>query len=514
MQAFHRVFKNTGILYVRMGLTVFLSLYTTRVILQALGVADFGIYSVVASAIAMLGFLNTSMAAATQRYMSYTAGQGHEGELRSVFAVSVVIHCAVAVAVCLILALSGVLLFDGVLNIPVERRQAAYFVFGAVVVSTAFSILAVPYDAVINAREHMLVFAVLSVLEAVLKLLAALYIAAADSDRLILYGILMSAIAALDFCLKSAYCHWQYSECSLRLRRYWSRALASRMTSFAGWSFLGSSTTLVSSYGQSVVLNSFFGPAVNSAQAIANQVNGQLSAFAGTILKALNPLITKSEGAGDRELMLKASLLGSKLGFFMLMVFFVPMLVEMPYVLQLWLGQVPEFAVVFCRLLLLRSLIEQMFFSLTASIAAVGNIKRYEVTSSILTLVPLPLTYVLFELGFEPYWMYTVYIVYACMASAVILHFANRLCGCPIRTFLTTVVARCVGAFGVNLLIVQTIASALPSGAGRLAAVILASVPGFALTVWFIGLSSAERSTLRSVVEAVARRLAGFFRRA
>jgi Na+-driven multidrug efflux pump len=513
MQAFRRVFRNTGILYVRMGLTVFLSLYTTRVTLQALGVADYGIYSVVASAIAMLGFLNTSMAAATQRFMSFTAGQGSEENLRSVFAVSVVIHAAIAVAVCGMLVLAGILLFDSVLNIPADRLESAHMAFAAVVVSTAFSILAVPYDAAINARENMLAFAVLSLVEAVLKFGAALVISAADSDRLILYAVLMTSIAALDFCLKATYCHGHYSECSLRLRRYWNAELASNMTSFAGWSFLGSSTTLVSNYGQSVMVNSFFGPAVNSAQAIASQVNGQLSALAGTILKALNPLITKSEGAGDRELMLKASLLGSKLGFFMLMIFFVPMLLEMPAVLGVWLGQVPEFAVVFCRLLLLRSLIEQMFFSLTASIAAVGDIRRYETTSAILALVPLPLTYALFASGFDPSWMYVVYLVYACVASSVILYFANRLCSCPVRTFLTSVLGRCLGAFAANMALIAPLSHGLPAGADRLTVVCLASVPGFVLTVWVIGLNARERSGTLKLAGGVARHLAGRIRR-
>lgn len=282
------------------------------------------------------------------------------------------------------------------------------------------------------------------------------------------------------------------------------RSLLKRMSAFAGWSFFGSSSSLVSNYGQGLVINSFFGPAVNSAQGVAAQVSGQLGAFAGTMLKALNPMIAKSEGAGDRQLMLEASMFGSKLSFFLLMVFYVPMLVEMPYVFDLWLGHTPQYAVIFCRLLLVRNLVEQLFFTLTASIAAVGEIKKYEVTSSLLTLVPLPVSWGLFAIGWPPYWIYIVYLVYAVLASAVILRFAATLCQCPVGAYLSRVVGRCMLALALCLASASAPALLLAPGPTRLAAVIAVSVLAFVAFVWTIGLDAAERRSVQSAVAGAA----------
>jgi O-antigen/teichoic acid export membrane protein len=503
MKASHRVVINTGILYARMGITVSLSLYTTRVVLIALGIGDFGIFNLVGGVIAMLTFLNSSMTEATQRFMSFAHGQGNETRQHNIFNVSVMLHAGIALLLIGILEIAGYFLFNGVLQIAPDRMHAAWIVYQCAIASTFFTIISVPYDAVINARENMLLFAVLGVVEAVLKLLIAFAISSTSHDKLVLYGVLFTLLSFILFAFRVIYCSARYFECTLALHRYFDKALFHEMTSFAGWSFLGSSTSILSNYGQGIVLNMFFGTVVNAAQGISNQVSGQLGAFAGTMLRALNPLIAKSEGAGDRAMMLKATLMGSKVSFFLLMLFYVPMLVEMPYIFEIWLKNVPDYAVIFCRLLLLRNLINQLYATLISSISAVGKIREYQISMSLLNLLPLVLSYILFSMGMEPYFLYLSFLAYSVGEFILVLVFSKLKFSMSIRSYLEDVVVRCSAAFLICLG-----ASCLPllfmgQGLGRLLAVLTLCLISYIPSVWFVIFSSDDRYSVLRIVASL-----------
>jgi O-antigen/teichoic acid export membrane protein len=492
---------NTGILYARMGITIFLSLYTTRVTLDALGVEDFGIFNLVGGAIAMLTFLNASMASATQRFMSFAQGQGDRERQRSIFNVSVIMHASIALAVLGILEGVGFILFNGFLKIVPERIDAAWIVYQFAILSTLFTIASVPYDAVINARENMFLFAVLGVVEAALKLGIAIFITHTASDKLIIYSLLTAILTILLLWLRIFYCHNRYPECVFAPFRYLDRPLFKEMTSFAGWSFLGTSTSIIANYGQGIVLNTFFGTRVNAAQGVASQVSGQLSAFAGTMLRALNPLIAKSEGAGNRGLMLEASMMGSKMGFFLMMFFSVTVLLEMPYIFGLWLKNVPDYAVIFCRLLLVRNLIEQLFIPLASSISAVGKIKAYQIVTSILTLFPLAGSFLFFQAGFEPYTLYVVFIVYSLITSGVILYFANKICNLPVKIYFNNVIVRCLITFFSTVVIGCIPLLLMPIGAYRLALVCGLTYVAFFASILFFGFCENEKKATTLLVK-------------
>lgn len=494
MQASHRVVMNTGILYARMAITVFLSLYTTRVILEALGAEDFGIFNVVGGAIAMLTFLNTSMAAATQRFMSFAQGRGDEARQRKIFNVSVLLHAVIALALLAILEGAGVVLFQGILQIAPERMHAAWMVYQFTIASTLFTIIAVPYDAVINARENMLLFAVLGVIEAIFKLGIAFAIVGAASDKLVVYGFLTAILTAVLFALRAGYCHLRYHECVLAPRRHFDKPLFHEMTSFAGWSFLGTTTSLLANYGQGIVLNMFFGTLVNAAQGISNQVSGQLGAFAGTMLRALNPLIAKSEGAGNRELMLKASVMGSKVSFLLLMFLYVPMLVEMPYIFKLWLKDVPEYAVIFCRLLLLRNLIEQMYATLITSISAVGEIRGFQIATSILNLFPLLISYALFSNGMPPYTLYLAFLVYSIATFILVLVFSKLKFSIRISAYFNAVTVRCSLAFLISFGVAYFPLFFMPGSLIRLLLVMTLCMASFVPCAWYVIFSKEDRA--------------------
>ncbi|QVY66633.1 hypothetical protein [Polaribacter sp. Q13] len=499
MKEAKRVAKNTGILYAQMAITVLMSLYTTRLILAALGAEDFGIFNVVGGAIVMLTFLNAAMAGASQRFMSFAQGEGNFKKQKNIFNISLVLHFFIAIIVVVLLEVVGYFLFDGILKIDIERIGVAKLIYQFLIVSTFFTIISVPYDAIINAHENMLFVAILRIAETIFKLGIALFITYTSFDRLYMYGLLMASLSVLLLIIRQIYCHKKYEEVDINIKKYFNKPLFKEMTSFAGWSFLGSSSSLIANYGQGIVVNMFFGTAVNAAQGVSSQVSGQLGAFASTMMKALNPLIAKSEGAGDRSLMLKASFIGSKVSFFLLTIFYIPVLIEMPYIFGFWLKKVPEYTVIFCQLLLVRNLIEQLFLTLTSSIAAVGNIRKYQIYKAIITFMPLIISYILFSFGYQPYTLYIVFIIYAVCNAGIILYFAKKECGLSVTKYLKDVVFKSVFTFIILILLTAIPNYFLEESFMRFAVVLTVSTCFFFVVVWSIGLTISEKSMVENI---------------
>ena len=500
MEQAKKVAKNTGILYIQMGITVFISLYSTRLILSVLGVSDFGVFSIVGGVISMLTFLNNAMTTATQRFMSYTQGEGNLIKQKKIFNVSVILHIITAIALIVLLEVAGIFLFDNILKIDFERVEAAKIVYQFMVLSTFFTVLSVPYDAVINARENMFLVAVLRIIEVVLKLGIAFFIVQINFDKLITYGFLMASLAILIMILKRIYCHKYYEEVVISFKKYFDKNLFKEMTSFASWSFLGCTTSMVGSFGQGIVLNMFFGTTVNSAQGVANQVRGQLSSLATVVIKAINPMIVKSEGAGDRQLMLKASMLGSKVSFFLLLLLFIPVIIEMPYLFDLWLEDVPEFAIIFCRLLLIRGLIEQLSVTLRSAIGAVGNIRKFELFNAPLLILPLIFSWVVFNLDYPPYSMYIIFITFEFFNAMLIMYFAKLYCNLSILLYFREVLLRCI--LSLSLILAFSIAPSylFSESLLRLVLVSIFSIVGFVLVSWFIGATRDEKIYINNII--------------
>ncbi|SFB69958.1 Na+-driven multidrug efflux pump [Zunongwangia mangrovi] len=494
MSTANRVIKNTGFLYAKMGITMFISLYTTRLVLNALGTSDYGIYSVVGGAVAMLGFLNAAMASATQRFMSFYEGKGDRILQKKIFNVSIVLHFGIGIFLALILLLAGYFFFNGILNIPDNRIYAAKFVYGSLIVSTVFTVMSVPYQALLNAHENMFYFSIVGVLESILKLLVALFVVYTAMDKLKMYGVLMALIPLVILTIMRVYCHKHYSECVVSPKRFWDKSLLKEMTGFAGWNFLGSTISIVAQYGQGIVLNMFFGTRINAAQGVANQVNGQVSVFAATMLKALNPVIVKNEGAGKRRSMLRTAMVGSKFSFFLLALFAIPICIEMPYILKLWIKNVPEYTVIFCRLLLIISLIDQLFITLPSAISATGKIRNYQLSVSVLLTLPIVLGCILFTMGYPPYTLYVLFITQRLIRGfGVVLHFAKKIVGLSKSLFLKQVVVRCLLSTMVSLSIGILIIELLEEGLFRLIITLVVTFIVGILSSYYIGLASDER---------------------
>jgi len=500
------VAKNTIVLYIQMAITVVMSLYTTRLVLSALGASDFGVFNVVGGAITMLTFLNSAMTAASQRFMSFAQGLGNVNRQKEIFNVSLKMHLIIAFLMILILEVFGLFLFDGILNIAQESLGVARCIYQFLIVSIFFTIISVPYDAVINAHENMLFFAILRIIEVFFKFLIALYLTSISSDKLYYYGLFMAVVPVILFLIRQIYIHKKYEEVEIDFKKYKQKSLYKEMFDFAGWSFLGSSSTMIANYGQGIVVNMFFGTTVNAAQGISVQVSGQLGAFANTMLKALNPLLAKSEGAGDRAMLQKASLIGCKLSFFLLVVFYVPVIIEMSFIFELWLGKVPEFAIVFCRLLLIRNLIEQLFITLNSSIAAVGDIKQFQKVSSVLNFIPLLVSYLFFIYGAEPQIMYIIFIIYAIIKGWVILYYAKIKCGFSINYFLKEVFVRCFFVFIITYSIAYIPKCFINENFYRFLTVSSLGLLSFFGTLFIVGLDKYERKLIKKMIISILNR--------
>lgn len=467
----NRVIKNTGFLYAKMGITMFISLYTTRLVLNSLGASDFGIFNIVGGAIAMLGFLNAAMASATQRYMSYCEGEGNKQKQKSIFNISIILHAVIAVLAGLALLIAGYFFFNGILNIPPDRIFAAKVVYGSLIVSTVFTIITVPYDAVLNAHENMKYYAVVGVFESLLKLLVAFIVVYISTDKLIIYGVLMACIPLITLSVMRIYCHRHYEECIVAPKQYWDRVLIKEMTSFAGWNFISNAIIMVSSYGQGIILNHFFGTVLNAAQGIASQITGQLQVLSSNMLKALNPLIGKSAGAQNQTLFTQSVFVGSKFAILLYIPFAIPFFIEAPYILKIWLKEVPEWTTIFVRFSIITMLISFAIRPFSSAIQAAGKIKGYSIWTTILNLVQLPLIYILFKWDFPPYALYVVALLFGHLLVAVnYLYYAKKHCGIGLKSVFKMIVLpiiiaiifiSCLLTIYANIFPVQTLYSLL-----------------------------------------------------
>lgn len=496
-QTANRIVKNTGYLYMRLGLSMFISLWTTRIVLNALGANDFGIYNVVGGAIGMLGFLNASMTAATQRFINYHQGAGNIEKCKEVFNASILLHFIISVVLVACLILLGWFFLNFILNIPDDRKNAAYVVYGCLIVSTAFTVMTVPYDATLNAHENMRYYAIVGVIESLLKLAVAFVVAYVLTDKLVAYGILMACIPLITLTIMRIYCHQKYEECHVSFNRYLNKDLMKEMSGFAGWNFLTSVSSVFTQYGLGLVLNHFYGALLNAAQGVANQLSGMLMAFCNSMLKALSPVITKSVGGGQQENANFATLLGSKYSFILLAIFAIPCIIEMPSVLRLWIKNIPEWCILFCQLQLLRSVIEQLFITLNATILATGKIKKVSIIKGIINISPFIATIVMFTTGLPPYMMYVAWILcYSICGGLAMVHFAKHLCEIPYMMYLRMVLLPCFTIFSVMALFGFASTSIMQPSYGRIVFTLLMTTSGLIVSMALV-MSKYEREMIK-----------------
>lgn len=499
MQAANRVVLNTGFLYGKMLISMFIALYATRLVLNALGVEDYGIFNLVSGIVAMLSFLNSSMTMSTQRYMSFFLGSGDAQKLKTAFNSSVWLHLVIGIVVVGLLEIAGIYLFGHVLNIPAERSPAAKIIFHFMALSAFFTIISVPYDAIINTHENMFLVAVLGILESVVKLSIAIALQYAAADKLILYCAVLALLTVALLIAKRVYCALKYKESKLSIRDFDGKLLK-EMFAYSGWGMVGASGVIAKTQGVAMILNVFFGAAINAAFGIANQVNAQLSFFAVTMLQSLNPQLVKSEGSGNRERMIMLSLMACKFSFYLMAFFAIPALIEMPFVLKLWLNVIPEHTVIFCRLIIIASLAYQLSAGLQMAVHAVGRIGTYQVIMSILLLLNLPGAYLLLKAGWPPASVLVLSIFIECVITAYRMFAAKRHTGMPVSVFLQRVVLNAMMPVVLSALTALIPYYFMEEGFARLFCTGVITVITLTLSIRLMGLTTYEREKLEGII--------------
>jgi len=438
-QASTRVAFNTMVLYAKMLITMGISLYSTRLVLHALGASDLGIFHLIAGVIAMLSFLKAAMTTSTQRFLSFHQGKKDIEMQHKVFTNSWVLHIGIGIFVVLLLLAVMPILFGGFLNIPADRVPTAKVIYYFMSVSVFFSIISAPFTASLNAHENMLWIAIVNIIESFLKLCIAfslLYFI--QTERLTIYGLLMAVLSFVTFLLYAVFCLRRYKECNINKYRI-EKSLIKELGGFAGWNLFGVLCSLGRTQGLAILLNIFFGTVVNTAYGIANQIAGQLNFFSATLLRALNPQIMKSEGMSDRHRMLRLSMIASKFGFFLMALFAIPCIFEMSEILRIWLGYVPENTVIFCTLVLIALLCNQLTIGLQSALQATGKIKIYQSVVGSILLFNLPIAYVLLRTGFPAYSVLISFISIELIACLLRLYFSNKFAGLFIREYVERV---------------------------------------------------------------------------
>lgn len=354
-----RIAKNTFLLYFRMLFTMGVSLYTSRVVLNTLGVEDFGIYNVVGGVVVMFSFLNSSLATATQRFLNYEMGQGNALKLEKVFSIALTGHYLIALSVILLAETIGLWFVSTQLEIPAERMHAALWVYQFSILTLAVSIISVPYNAVIIAHERMKVFAYVSIAEVSLKLTVVFLLVYLSFDKLVLYAFLLLVVAVIVRMIYATYCKRNFTECKYRF--IFEKDLFAQMFCFSGWMFTGTLSNLFSSQGVNILINMFFGPIQNAARGIAYQIQGTVNAFVTNFMVAVQPQIVKSYSQGNYSYMYKLVFMASRYSFYLLFLLSLPVLLQTQYLLQLWLKNVPDYSVLFTQLVVIDLLINSSF---------------------------------------------------------------------------------------------------------------------------------------------------------
>jgi len=437
---YKRMAKNAAMLYFRMLLTMAVTLYTSRVVLQTLGVEDFGIYSVVAGFVTMLGFLHGAMSSATQRFLAFELGKEGQKDVRGIFSMSMNIHILIAFVVLLLGETVGLWFVQNKMTIPADRLDAATWVFHLALLSFMTTIVSVPYNALIIAHERMSVFAWVSIIDVTLKLIIVFMLGLLGMDKLVLYGLLSLAVVFIVFMIYRGYCKVKFTDAGFRF--YWDQELFKIMLSYTGWNLWGNIAAVMSGQGVNVMLNIFFGPSVNAARTIAMQVSAALNSFVQNVQVAVNPQIIKSYAAQDMDYMHRLVCYGAKYNFFVLFLLTMPFYINTDELLTIWLGSAPVYAASFLKLIIINILIECVSAPLITSAQATGKIKLYQVVVGGILLCNLPLSYIILKLGSEPHIVVYAGICGSALALIARLAILKKLILLPVMQYLKEVVWR------------------------------------------------------------------------
>ena len=479
---------------------MFVSLFTSRVVLNTLGVEDYGVYNAVGGVVSMLSFLTAALSASISRYITYEMGKkdAEEKRLRIIFSTSVRIQVALGLLVLSVGEIIGVWFLNAYMNIPVSRIIAANWVWQCCLLSFVINLISVPYNALIIAHEHMNAYALVSIVEVILKLAICYMLLVSPFDALITYAILHVVVALIIRFSYSIYCTQHFSECKYTSQS--DKGLAKNMFGFAGYSFLNNSVSILNHQGINLLINIYFGVLFNAARGVASQVEGAIMQLVNNITVAVNPQITKSYAAGDTQRMFNLICKGSKYAYFLMLFFALPVFIETDYILEIWLKYPPEYSSLFLRLSLIATMMKMIGNTGYTACMATGNIKRYSIWVFVFGITAFPLTLISFKIGLPVEYAYYSYILAYFLVEVVRLILMKQMIGFPPSRFIKDVVVRSIIVTLISAIIPYYIYVSMNESFLRLIIVGCTSILSVISTIYICGLSKSERRYFMNVV--------------
>jgi O-antigen/teichoic acid export membrane protein len=476
------------------------SLFTVRVILKTLGVVDYGIYNVVGGIVLMFSFFSNTMASASQRFFAFELGRNDIPQLKKTFSLTITIYAIIAASVLLLAETLGLWFLNTQMVIPAERMNAANWIYQFSILSFLVTIITIPYNAAIIARENMKVYAYVSIIEVGLKLVIVYILVLFKYDKLKLYSILIFATTCLVTFIYRAICKRKYEECHFQF--YWDKGLFNSIFSFSTWKLVGSISGVLTDQGINIVTNLFFGPVINAARAIANQVNYAISSFSTNFYTAVRPQITKYYSSGELNYLKQLVFQSSKFSFYLLLMLSMPIIIETEFVLKFWLRDVADYMVLFTRLIIIFSLINSLENPLSAMVQASGIIKKYQLLIGSLTILCLPISYVLFKLGLPPQVSYYTIIIVNFAALFLRLWIIKDLFGMNIIEYLKDVLFIIITVCLVAAIIPVILFFSLKENSlFRFLIISFSCELSVLCSAYLIGLKKSERTTVIRIVK-------------
>lgn len=489
-----RIAKNTIALYFRQILIMLVSLYTVRVVLATLGAEDYGIYNVVAGVVTMFSFLSGAMATASQRYFSFDLGKGDAEHLKTTFSVTFQIYVFIIAIVVLVAETLGLLFVNHKLVIPAERMTAANWIYQAAIVSFVLTLITTPYMASIIAHENMKVYAYVSIVEAVLKLGIVFLLKVLPFDKLSLYGVLLAVVAFINTGIYRLYCYKHFEECRLCFVK--DGKLFKEIVGYSGWNLFGALVGVFKNQITNILLNLFFNPLVNAARAVASQVNSAVVSFSQNFSTAVRPQIIKSYASEKKDECISLVFYGCRITFFLMYIFALPLVFEMDFVLELWLKNPPEFAVIFTQLALIEAVIDSISYPIMTLAQATGKIKLYQSVVGGILLLNLPVSYIALKLGSPAVSVMVIAICITFLAFIVRLLIVKQLTKFSVRAFSLQVIFPVVVVTICSALVPVFLKMFLKNDFAEFFAVVLSSVVLCGTFIFIFGLKKNERQSL------------------
>lgn len=493
---------NTSAQYVRTILNMVLALFATRIVLKALGVSDYGIFSLISGVISILSFITSALVISTQRFLSVSQGKSSLDQLKKIFNTSVILHLIVGIVLVLVLELLLPLFFSYLLNIPIERVGAAKLLYHSTVIILFLTFITSPFRAVIVSHENIVFISVIEVVDGFLKLFVAFGVLYVEYDVLVVYGYLLISIQLFNFIALFLYSHKKYLECRVLSLAFFDKKYLYELFSFTGWIMYNIGCNYGRVQGIAFTLNHFFGSVINAAYGIGFQVSGALNSISQSLMNALNPQLMKAEGAGNRARMLRLAELECKFTFLLLAAVAIPAIFEMPNLLKLWLGTVPDNAPLFCRMVVLSTLVDMLTSGLGSANQAVGNIRNFTLVVYTIKLLTLPVVILVLFLNCPLVYVAGSYVFFEFLSAMYRIYFLKKTSGLDVGRFVTNVFGKEV--IPIIVIVSASLLSVLYIESNfRFVVTFLMSDLLFFIAIYYFGLSSDEKNLVINYISKI-----------